>query len=163
MTFANDERTDLKLSLALDVLRSEGEARLTVGGGSMLPSIWPGDILDICRVHAAQLSLGDIVVFAREQRLVVHRVVGMSRVRDEIVLTTRGDRSPRADGPVPAREVLGKVRSIKRGQRNFIPRVACWAQIASWFLLRSEFCTCILLRLSMIRMIHRNPLTLDSV
>jgi signal peptidase I len=163
MTLANDERTDLKLSLALDVLRSEGEARLTVGGGSMLPSIWPGDILDIGRVHAAELSPGDVVVFAREQRLVVHRVVGMSRLKDEIVLTTRGDRSPRADGPVPAREVFGKVRSIQRGQRNFIPRVTFWAQIASWFLLRSEFCTRILLRLSMIRMIHRNPLTLDSV
>jgi signal peptidase I len=163
MTIPNDERADLKLSLALDVLRSEGEARLTVGGGSMLPSIWPGDILDIGRVHAAELSPGDIVVFAREQRLVVHRVVGMSRLKDEIVLTTRGDRSPRADGPVPAREVLGKVRSIQRGQRNFIPRATCWAQMASWFLLRSEFCTRVLLRLSMIRMIHRNPLTLDSV
>jgi len=80
MTIPNDERADLKLSLALDVLRSEGEARLTVGGGSMLPSIWPGDILDIGRVHAAELSPGDIVVFAREQRLVVHRVVGMRRV-----------------------------------------------------------------------------------
>jgi len=52
MATAVDDRSDLKLLLAIDVLRSVGEARLAVSGGSMLPSLWPGDVLEIHRVAA---------------------------------------------------------------------------------------------------------------
>jgi signal peptidase I len=151
-----DESNYLKLSLAVEVLRSVGEARLAVGGASMLPSIWPGDILEIRRAAAADLSLGDIVVFARDNRLVVHRVLRVNRERDELVLITRGDRSHRADAAVSFRELLGKVKAIQRGQRNIAPRLTWWRQIASWILLRSELCTRVLLHLAVIR---RNSLT----
>jgi len=151
-----DERSYLKLSLALEVLRSVGEARLAVGGASMLPSIWPGDILEIHRVAAADLALGDIVVFAREHRLVVHRVLRVNRERDEVILITRGDRSPRADSPVSASELLGQVTAIQRGQRNFIPYKTRWMQIVSWVLRRSELCARVLLHLAVIR---QNSLT----
>jgi hypothetical protein len=156
MATVPDESTDLKLSLALEVLGSMGEARLAVGGASMLPSIWPGDILEIHRAAAADLSLGDIVVFARDNRLIVHRVLRVNRELDELVLITRGDRSPRADAAVPFSELLGKVKAIQRGRRNIGPRLTWWRQIASWILLRSELCTRVLLHFAAIR---RNSLT----
>lgn len=169
MAVAIDERSDLKLHLATKVLRSFGEARLNVAGASMLPAIWPGDILEVHRVEAADLSLGDIVVFARENRLVVHRVLQVNREQDAVVVITRGDRSPRADEPVPADEVLGRVRTIQRGRRNITPQLTLWTQIASWILLRSELCTRVLYYLATVRpklarrkSVRRNSLTPET-
>jgi signal peptidase len=158
MASVTDERSHLKFSLAVEVLRSAGEARLFVGGGSMLPSIWPGDILEIHRVAAADLAVHDVVVFARENRLVVHRILSLNRERDEVVLITRGDRSHQTDSPVSVSELLGKVKTIQRGRRRLVPHKTRWTHIASWILLRSELCTRILLYLAVIR---RNSLNLD--
>lgn len=159
MTLVNDEPNQVKLDLAIEILRWEGEAKLAVGGSSMLPSIWPGDVLEVHRVDAADLAVDDVVVFARENRLVVHRVLSLNRERDEIVLITRGDRSPRPDSPVSASELLGKVKMIQRGGRTLFPHQSRWTQIASWILLRSELCTRALLYLAVIR---RRSLSLDE-
>ena len=156
MTTAIDEHRDLKFHLAIDMLRSVGEARLTVSGGSMLPSLWPGDILEIHRVAAEDISQGDIVVFARENRLIVHRVLRMNRQGANMTVTTCGDRSAKADSPVSTNELLGRVRTIQRGERNIIPRLTPWSRMASWILRRSEFCTRLLLHFSMVR---RNSLS----
>jgi len=151
MDTVTDERRTLKFNLAVKVLRCAGEARLAVAGASMLPSIWPGDILELHRVSADDIFPSDIVVFARENRLVVHRVLELNRERDDVILITRGDRSPRADSPVSASEVLGRVRTIRRGSRTIIPRVTFWTRAASWILLRSELCTRLLLHLALRR------------
>jgi signal peptidase I len=160
MTRVNDERRQLKFSLAVEVLRSTGEARLFASGGSMLPSIWPGDILEIHRVAAADLAPDDIVVFARENRLVVHRILSLNREQDEIVIITRGDRSQRSDAPVLAAELLGKVRTIERQGRKVHSQRTQWTKCVSLVLLHSELCTRILLYLAAIR---HNSLILDRV
>jgi signal peptidase len=158
MATVTDEPSQVKFDLAVEVLRSAGGAKLAVGGSSMLPSIWPGDVLDIQRVAAADLALDDVVVFARENRLVVHRILSLNRDGDEVILITGGDRSRRSDSPVSASELLGKVEMIQRGGRKLIPRRTRWTRIASWILLRSELCTRILLYLAVIR---RNSLSMD--
>src|ERR1035438_8600472 len=109
-----DEGRNVELDLAIDVLRSLGEARLAVSGSSMLPSIWPGDILEIHWVAAADISKGDIVVFARENRLIVHRVLRMTREGEHLTINTRGDRSARVDAPLSVNELLGRVQTIDR-------------------------------------------------
>ena len=117
----------------------------------MLPALWPGDILEIHRVAAENISQGDIVVFARENRLIVHRVLRVNREQAAIIVITRGDRSAKVDSPVSANELLGRVRRVQRGDRNIIPRLTRWTQMASWILRRSEFCTRLLLHFSMVR------------
>lgn len=159
MTSVNNESRQVKLELAIDVLRSAGEAKLAVSGSSMLPSIWPGDVLEVHRVAAADLALGDVVVFARENRLVVHRVLGLNCERDEVVIITQGDRSPRSDSPVSASELLGKIKAIQRRGRKFTPQSTTWTRFASWILLHSELCTRVLLYLAGIR---RSSLSLDE-
>jgi len=160
MATETDECSHLKFSLAIEVLRSLGEARLAVGGASMLPSIWPGDVLEIHRVAAADLAPGDILVFARENRLVVHRVLRVNGETDGVVLITRGDCSPRADSPISAEELLGRVRAIRRGHRNIIPRRTRWTQIVSWVLRRSELCTRVLLHVAAV---DRSSFTPETV
>lgn len=145
-----DECGNLKLSLAIELLRSVGEARLAVGGGSMLPCLWPGDIVAVHRVAAHDLLPGDIVVFARENRLVVHRVLRLNRDQEEISVTTCGDRVSKVDSPVSTDELLGKVKHIQRGTRSLDPRMTTWTRIAARVLRRSEFCTRVLLYVAMI-------------
>jgi len=75
----------------------------------MLPSIWPGDIACVSRVVAYRP--GDVVLFSRNGRLFVHRVVEMSGG----AVVTRGDSMLDADPPVALSDVLGRVESIERG------------------------------------------------
>lgn len=111
-----DNVTALKYELAREVLRSSGVLRLQVTGWSMLPTIWPGDELVIERVDCNRVSTGDIVLFGRDSRFFVHRVI--SKVDDHLSgglgVITRGDGMPMPDRPVASSEVLGRVSLIRR-------------------------------------------------
>lgn len=100
----------VRCALAADVLRVSGKLRLRVYGDSMLPSVWPGDILSIHRVAHADLTMGELVLFAREDGFVVHRVVTKSG--DSLI--TRGDSLDSNDPPVSQNQVLGRVVDIRR-------------------------------------------------
>src|SRR5579864_3822098 len=95
-----------------------GGIRLPTVGTSMVPAIHPGDVLSVQPVDPKDVSPGDIVVYAREQVLIVHRVVQTSADSSEPYLVTRGDRLRRDDMPIPAGEVLGRVVSIERKNRR---------------------------------------------
>ncbi len=104
-----------KCELAEKTLRLFGSLRLRVTGLSMLPSVWPGDLLLIRRQQMDQIYPGDIVLFARHSRLVAHRVV---LKRDDLgapSLITRGDALPSQDSPISPAQLLGKVSGILRG------------------------------------------------
>lgn len=65
----------LGCELAAEVLRSFGELRFRANGSSMLPAVWPGDMLLVRSQDAAAVVPGDIVLFGRGGRLFAHRVV----------------------------------------------------------------------------------------
>jgi signal peptidase I len=111
----------LKCELAAHVLLSYGNLRLKVTGWSMLPSIWPGDVLVIDRVERTQISDGDIVLCRRDRRLIVHRVTNLSLLETSF-LVTRGDAMPAPDLPVFERDLLGRVSRIARRGRQIVPR-----------------------------------------
>jgi len=115
-----DGTHSLKCELATEVLRSSGSLRLQVTGWSMLPSVWPGDTLVIERATCNAVSEGDIVLFGRDQRLFVHRVVTRPSAQAKEILT-RGDAMTAADPPVSGDELLGKVSFILRNGRRVKP------------------------------------------
>lgn len=118
---AAEETHAIKCDLAVEVLRSSGRLRLRVTGSSMLPSVWPGDTLLIDRVSAEDISKGEIVLYGRDRRLFVHRVVKTAVNRDSTILT-RGDAMPQTDPPVLSKQLLGKVSFIVRDGRLIEPR-----------------------------------------
>ncbi|MGO4884744.1 MAG: S24/S26 family peptidase [Bryobacteraceae bacterium] len=124
----------LKLDLAADVLSSFGQARLPVSGFSMFPCMRPGDLLEIRR-PAGPVRIGEVVVFARHGRLVVHRVV--AHTGD--LLATRGDRVRHPDYPISAAEILGSVAAIERHGRRLSPDLTLSRRMAAAVLRRSEF------------------------
>jgi len=117
----------LKCELASEVLRSSGGLRLRVTGWSMLPTIWPGDTLLIDPVRRDNVVEGDVVLFARNHRLVAHRVVSRPEVSKGCLpgnrkVQTQGDAVSQPDGPVSDGELMGRVSAIFRNEKRIEPR-----------------------------------------
>jgi len=112
----------VKCQLAVDVLRTFGRIRLRVTGSSMLPAVWPGDILSVCHSEIAHINLNDIVLSRRQGRLCAHRVVDKVAGPQSAWLITRGDQLSFDDPPVFAHELLGRVTLIQRDRSHIDPR-----------------------------------------
>ncbi|MEO8302754.1 MAG: S24/S26 family peptidase [Betaproteobacteria bacterium] len=125
-----------KNELAAEVLRSYGELRLRVVGSSMLPAVWPGDVLSIRHCGPEDAEVGDIVLFTRHGRLFAHRVVA----RTQDCLVTQGDGMAKADPPVIGPELVGRVSQIDRRGRLFRPamKLSFGGRIAAAIFRRSE-------------------------
>ena len=134
--------------LIAESVRMCGGIRLPAVGTSMVPAIHPGDLLSIQPVDPKEITLGDIVVYAREQVLVVHRIVRTSHGLSEPYLVTRGDRLLRDDPPILPGELLGRVASIERKNRrvNIHPFLNRAEQVLCLVLRRSERATSLFLR-----------------
>jgi signal peptidase I len=150
-THVSDASSEAKRLLCVEVVRSFGEAKLAITGTSMLPVIWPGDILEVRAQSVAEIFGGQVVVVERQGYLVAHRVVRKLEQNGETILVTRGDRLRRPDPPVSSQEVLGCVTAVLRGNRRKLPRMTLGCLVASWILCRSEFATRAFLRLAAFR------------
>lgn len=81
--------------LVADALRLTGRVRLQVHGESMLPALWPGDLVEIADCSPESVRPGEIVLARRDGRLFLHRFVGASTASG---FQLRGDSVP---GPDP--------------------------------------------------------------
>lgn len=128
----------VKGELLAETIRFHGRGRLRVQGTSMLPGLWPGDVIEVERRAPAEIEAGAIILYARGQRLFAHRVLKKEACEAGYVLVARGDRLFRPDPPVRPEELLGEVIRVERGGRAFAPaRRAGWA--AAWLRLASRF------------------------
>ena len=117
-------REQSKHNLALEVLRSTGSLRLVAFGYSMLPALWPGDLLAVKAQPLESIRAGDVVLYERHGRFFIHRTLGRMNSSPATSLLVRGDAMPAADAPVAAGELLGKIVSVERGSRS-VPVPAC--------------------------------------
>jgi hypothetical protein len=148
---AMDSQTELrdavKRNLVADVARTFGEVRLKVHGTSMLPTVFPGDVLTVVRREAADLSPGQIVLCFRNQALIAHRLTG--KLGNDFI--TRGDSLCHYDRPFREDEILGHVVSIRRGGRLVDPSPAWWHGAGCFLLRRSQLSARVLLGLKRLR------------
>lgn len=79
--------------------------RLKVRGESMLPTLWPGDIVEIASCSLGDVQPGDIVLAMRDGRLFLHRLVAAQP--SGFVL--RGDSVPDPDPLFPPEALLGRL------------------------------------------------------
>jgi len=97
-------------ALAAEVLRRSGRLRLQVRGESMLPLLWPGDIVDITRSSLDDVRPGEIVLALRDGRFFLHRFV--TRRQSGFVL--HGDSMPAPDPQFAANCFLGRLAGHAR-------------------------------------------------
>jgi signal peptidase I len=141
----DEHRAALKTALLAEAIRSFGEIRLRVIGISMLPTLWPGDILLVRRCAADELQPGQIVQYIRDGLPIAHRMVG-SRGGHWLA---RGDCNRYTDPPISGNQMLGRVVSIERNGRFIDPALNRARRLAGWFLRRSEVLARVVLRVRM--------------
>jgi hypothetical protein len=144
-----ETREDPKLGLAAEMLRCRSTVHLKAWGTSMLPSVWPGDLLTIQSAAHDEVVPGDIVLVLRNNRFFIHRLVERRRDQECLTLMTRGDAMSHNDPPVAASELLGRVAGIRRGSRSFVPsrRVSLFHSALAWMLSRWDHFRSLALRI----------------
>ncbi len=137
-----------KHQLTVKVLGSHGQCRLQVSGSSMLPTLWPGDTVQIERRPLAQLRIGDVVLYERDGRLFLHRLVDLQTNTSGATLITRGDAVPQDDPPFPTDCLLGVLAGVRRGNEYVpIPKdMSAASRLISVLLSRSSWLVRLLLR-----------------
>jgi len=136
-------RSVLACELVADLVRNFGEARIKVTGASMIPAIWPGDVITVCRCEITELQPGQIVLYRRKGKLVAHRI---RCVRGDLL--TRGDSLRYDDPPIRKSDIVGQVVCLIRNGRPVHLTQSCWQRIGSSILRRSDFCLRMALRLN---------------
>jgi hypothetical protein len=101
-------------ALAADALRQSGRLRLRVHGESMLPTLWPGDVVEIASCSMADVRSNEIVLAARGGRLFLHRFVAPCSPRG---FRLRGDSKPGCDPQYPPEALLGRL-VLQSGERR---------------------------------------------
>lgn len=99
-------------------LAQQGRVTLRVRGSSMLPWVRPDDVAVIHRAGIDDVRCGDVVLFQRESRLFVHRLVENRSTLRETQFLAKGDAHPGPDGMVNRELVLGRVMRIHRGDKR---------------------------------------------
>jgi len=92
-------------------MRMRMRVRMKVSGESMLPSLWPGDEVEIANCSLDDVRPGEIVLALRDGRLFLHRLVAIKP--NGFML--RGDSVPGPDPLYPTEAVLGRL--VRRASR----------------------------------------------
>jgi signal peptidase I len=135
-----------------DVARQFGEVRVKVTGSSMIPAIWPGDVITVRRREPAKLQPGQIVLYQHEERLIAHRITSIQGGN----LVTRGDSLQHEDASIGQQEIVGEVVSVLRNGRAIQPQQTFSQRGVSFFVRRSDFCRRMMLRIGL-RILHIVP------
>jgi signal peptidase I len=103
-------------------IRTNGSVCFRVLGQSMFPWIRSGDYVFVRRCAFESVSAGDVILYERDRRLFVHRVLRRaveSRIGNgRKLLITKGDSLDGKDAPLTESEFLGRVTRIHRGQQH---------------------------------------------
>ncbi|MFZ0799346.1 MAG: S24/S26 family peptidase [Terriglobales bacterium] len=86
--------------------RARQAVRLRVHGESMLPALWPGDVVEIASCSIEDVRPGEIVLARREGRLFLHRLIAPCTPNG---FRLRGDSMPGCDPQYPPEALLGKL------------------------------------------------------
>jgi hypothetical protein len=130
-------RHEAVCDLVGDIVARFGRVRLRATGRSMLPTIWPGDVLVVTRARLPQLSIGDVVLYRRGSRLCAHRLLGLLGPAPGSAgarVITQGDGLSTEDAPVEFADLLGRVSAVERGPFLLDPRSRAGA---AWRLTRA--------------------------
>lgn len=105
----------------MHLLENGLDVRISTIGLSMFPLIAPGDRIII--TPQKDLNIGDLIVFARADTMICHRLAQVY-TRDGIeYYCTRGDNCSAHDKPVTSDHVIGKVIRIERARVSLVRKI----------------------------------------
>jgi signal peptidase I len=130
--------------LVAEIVDRFGSARIRVQGSSMLPTLRPGDEVELRSTPAVEIKCGDIVAFGQGERLFVHRVIG----RDRDGLLTQGDALRHTDAPVSSDQLLGVVFSVLRKGEQVRLQPSFAGRASAALFSRSRMCAALFVKLA---------------
>jgi hypothetical protein len=135
-----EARDEGKCTLAAEALQSWGTLKLRATGISMLPTLWPGDLLTVQSVGPEIAQPGDILLYMRGGRFFVHRLVKRNHGHDKSSLVPRGDCMSEDDPPIGTHELLGKITEVQRADKVFAPArtLSLLGKLVAWMFCHSQ-------------------------
>ncbi|HMD16902.1 MAG TPA: S24/S26 family peptidase [Terriglobales bacterium] len=131
----------VRSALAADVLRRSGYLRLQVHGESMLPALWPSDVVEIASCPPEDVRPGEIVLALRDGRFFLHRFVAPCKPSG---FRLRGDSMPGSDPPFPVEALLGRL--VHNSNADAMALRATWFDVSCSRALGLLLCHCGLAR-----------------
>ena len=110
-----DAREAERNLLAVEALSRSGALRLRLRGESMLPTLWPGDEVEIASCAPVEIARGDVLLAFHGARFFLHRAWKFSENGDVIL---RGDSLPKPDPAVPVQAIVGRLTRVTRAGRS---------------------------------------------
>lgn len=109
------EEVNSPIAIVREVLRKRGWIDLPSHGTSMYPLIKEGDICRFSSCNPSELKKMDIILFSTPSKgFVAHRLIRINNTR----YICKGDGNLGFDPPLDQSHILGKLLSIKRGNKN---------------------------------------------
>ena len=96
------------------LLTGAGKVYLAASGHCMSPCICDGDIIVLKAALVSQMKRGDILAYARQKSLYIHRLVGVQVDWGGPTLILKGDLSHCPDPPVHLEQVVARVSGVVR-------------------------------------------------
>jgi len=93
-------------ALAAEVLRNSGRLRMRVRGYSMLPTLWPRDVVEIASCSIDDAQPGEIVLALRNAQFFLHRFLARCQPCGFLL---QGDSMPAPDPKFPDDALLGRL------------------------------------------------------
>ena len=112
----------------LSSLFSKKKFTLKSEGTSMMPVLFPDDILYFKKTRSKNLKVNDIIL-AKNKKLFVHRLI----YKSSKFAVTKGDNNFTSDGKVKYKDVAAKLISIKRGNKIINPENIYLIQSSFYF------------------------------
>ena len=110
----NDQMLDIVESL----LDDNHTLSFRMQGFSMYPTLKAGDLGYVLKCRANDLTVGDLIVFKQNNKLIAHRLVEIVHQNNQQVFVAKGDKNSFKDAPFTENELVGKITSIQRQNRS---------------------------------------------
>ena len=133
------DRETTRCDLAAQALADFGRLQIRAQGTSMLPAIWPGDVLSVEAVSLESVQPGDVILGRRNGLLVAHRAV---RAHCEMGVVCRGDFLGYDDAALEPADLLGKVTTVLRAGSSVDFSGSSLARLAWQWVLQHSWMVC---------------------
>jgi len=112
-----EELNSQLLDFAETLLDDNHSLSFRMQGYSMYPTLKPGDIGTIEKCSHEDLTVGDIVVFKANNKLVAHRLIEIALRNDNRLFIAKGDKNYHKDAAFTKDALVGKLSSFQRKKR----------------------------------------------
>ena len=106
--------TQEAISLRKQLIENNHAVKIVASGYSMFPFMRNGDVQTISPVPIAEIKVGDVAVFERDNDWISHRVIDIRKTKNEITLILRGDTCIQLDPLVTKANYIGKTVGFER-------------------------------------------------